>query len=95
MNAINFNDLTPSWYIYTDCEGEPHLEVFGQVTDDQFFTKVSKRICFDDLTDETVEKIYFKGKEVFYAGWQHGMKFEYEDANGNTVWVGYFEHWDH
>ena len=94
-NAINYNDFTPSWYIYTDCEGEPHSEVFGQATDDHFFTKVSKRICFDDLNDENVEKIFYKGKEVFYAGWQRGMKFEYVDANGETVWIGYFEHWDH
>lgn len=93
--AINYDDFTPSWYIYTDCEGEAHSETFGQVTDDQFFTIVSKKICFDDLDDSTVHKIFFRGKEVEYAGWQPGMKFEYTDFDGNTVWVGYFEHWDH
>jgi hypothetical protein len=93
--AINYDDFTPSWYIYTDCDGEAHSEVFGQITDDQFFTKVSKKICFDDLDDSNVHKIFYKGKEVIYAGWQPGMKFEYKDLDGNTVWVGYFEHWDH
>lgn len=95
VKAINFHDFVPSWYIYTDCDGEVHTEAFGQITEDQFFTKVSRKICFDDLDDSTVHKIYFKGKEVFYAGWQRGMKFEYTDLYGNTVWVGYFEHWDH
>ena len=56
--AINYDDLTPSWYIYTDCDGEPHIEAFGQITEDFFFTQVSKRICFDDLTDENVHKIF-------------------------------------
>ena len=92
---INYNDFTPSWYIYTDCEDEAQVQTFGQCTDDQFFTTVSKRICFDDLTNENVHKIFYKGKEVFYTGWQPGMKFEYKDLDGNTVWVGYFEHWDH
>ena len=93
--VINHNDFTPSWYIYTDCYGEYHTEAFGEITEDAFFTRVSKKICFDDLDDSTVHKIFYKGKEVEYAGWQPGMKFEYKDLDGNSVWVGYFEHWDH
>lgn len=92
---INYDTFAPSWYIYTDSEGAAHYEVFGQITKDQFFTKVSRRIAFDDFTDETVQKIYYKGKEVEYAGWQPCMKYEYKDLDGNTVWVGYFEIWDH
>ena len=92
---IVFDDFAPSWYIYTDSDGIAHSETFGQITEDQFFTKVSKKICFDDLDDSTVQKIYYKGKEVEYAGWQPCMKYEYKDLNGNTVWVGYFEEWDH
>lgn len=96
MSTINYNDFTPSWYIYTDCEGEPHSKTFdASVSIDSFFTDVSRRICFDDLTDESVHKIFYKGVEVEYVGWQRGMKFEYKDLSGNTVWVGYFEHWDH
>jgi hypothetical protein len=92
---INYDDFAPSWYVYTDRDGEAHMQTFGQCTDDQFFTSVSKRICFDDLTDEHMQKIYYKGKEVEYVGWQRGMRFEYKDLNGNTVWVGDFPHWDH
>lgn len=92
---INFDAFTPSWYIYLDCDGEVHSETFNHCCDDKFFKAVSQRICFDDCTNESVVKIYYKGKEVFYAGWQPGMKYEYTDAQGNTVWVGYFEHWDH
>lgn len=92
---MHFDDLAPSWYIYTDAEGIAHSETFGQITEDQFFTKVSKRIAFDDLSNETVQKIYYKGKEVEYAGWQPCMKYEYKDLDGNTVWVGNFPEWDH
>ena len=95
QKEINYDDLTPSWYIYTDSEGIAHSETFGQITADLFFYHVSRRICFDDLDDTTVQKIYYKGKEIEYAGWQPCMKFEYKDLDGNTVWVGYFEHWDH
>ena len=94
--AINYDDFTPSWYIYTDCDGETHSETFGgDFGEDYFFTKVSKRICFDDLEDIIIQKIYYKGKEVFYASWHPGMKYEYKDLDGNTVWVGYFPEWDH
>ena len=93
--AINYDDFTPSWYIYTDWEGNAYAKHFGSVDADFFFTSVSKMICFDDLDDTNVEKIFYKGKEVFYAGWQPCMKYEYTDADGNTIWVGYFEEWDH
>ena len=94
--AINYDDLTPSWFIYTDRDGNAYSQVFkGDMSEDFFFGKVSKKICFDDLDDETVVKIYYKGKEVFYAGWQPCMKYEYKDLGGNTIWVGHFEEWDH
>lgn len=93
--GINFDDFMPSWYIYTDSEGNAYSKTFGKVDADFFFTNVSKRICFDDCSDETVHKIYYKGKEVYYVGWQRGMKYEYRDLDGNAVWVGYFSEWDH
>ena len=92
---INYDALAPSWYVYTDENGEIHDVVYGYDNINEFFTDVSYRIAFDDCSGETVHKIYFKGKEVEYAGWQQGMKFEYQDLDGDTVWVGTFEHWDH
>ena len=92
---INYNDFTPSWYVYTDEDGEFHDVVYGYDNINEFFTDVSYRIAFDDCSGETVHKIYYKGKEIEYVGWQSGMKFEYKDLDGNTVWVGIFEHWDH
>ena len=93
-SVINYDDLAPSWYIYTDCDGEYCTEVCN-LTENAFFATVSRKICFSDCDDSNVHKIFYKGKEVEYAGWQPGMKFEYTDLDGNTVWVGYFEHWDH
>ena len=95
-NLINFDVLTPSWFIYTDSEGEPHCITHNDPHDELgFFVKVAKRIAFSDCTDEQVEKIYFKGKEVVFVGWQPGMKFEFKDLGGNTVWCESFPHWDH
>ena len=92
---INFEEFTPSWYIYTDCDNNVYVKNLGDADADLFFTNVSKKIAFDDCTNETVHKIFYKGKEVEYAGWQPCMRFEYKDLDGNTVWVGQFEHWDH
>lgn len=95
-NAINYDDFIPSWYIYTDYEGEAHSIVANAlVSKNIFFTEVSKKICFHDLDDSTVRKIFYKGKEVRYAGWQPGMKYEYKDLDGNTIWVRNFPEWDH
>ena len=91
----NYDYLTPSWYIYTDCDGDAHDVVYGYDNTNAFFTDVSKRIAFDDYSGETVQKIFYKGKEVEYAGWQPCMKFEYKDLDGNIVWVGEFPEWDH
>ena len=92
---INYDAFAPSWYVYTDDSGEFHDVVYGYDNINEFFTDVSYRIAFDDCSGETVHKIYYKGKEVEYVGWQPGMKYEYADLDGNTVWVGVFEHWDH
>jgi hypothetical protein len=92
---INCDNFAPSWYVYTDENGECHDVVYGYDDINAFFADVSHRIAFDDCTDETVHKIYYKGKEIQYVGWQSGMKFEYKDLDGDTVWVGVFEHWDH
>ena len=93
--ATNYDDFTPSWYIYTDYERNVYAKHFGGADADFFFTNVSKKICFDDCDDDTVVKIYYKGKEVRYVGWQPCMKYEYKDLDGNTVWVGEFPEWDH
>lgn len=89
------DNFTPSWYIYADYEGNLYSKHFGEVDTDYFFTNVSRKIAFADCDDTNVIKIYFHGKEVFYRGWKPGMKYEYHDLYGNTVWVGYFPEWDH
>ena len=95
-NPINFDALTPSWFIYTETDGKPTCVVHNDPHDELgFFVKVAKCIAFSDYTDKTVEKIFFKGKEVVYTGWRQGMTFEFKDLNGNTVWRESFPHWDH
>lgn len=84
----------PCFYIYTDYEGAEHI-IHLQTSMDKFFTEVSKRIAFDDINDERVTLICWQGQIINYAGWQPGMKYEYHDLTGSTIWCGYFEEWDH
>ena len=92
---FNYDYLMPSWYIYTDSEGIAHSVTYEKIDTDKFFYEISRRIAFDDCSGEEVTDIYWRGQKVEYAGWQSGMRFEYIDLNGKTVWVGQFEHWDH
>ena len=84
-----------SFYIYRDAEEITHSVTYEHIDTDKFFCEISKRYAFDDCSGEDIVAIFWRGKEVEYAGWQPCMRFEYKDLNGNTVWVGQFEHWDH
>lgn len=84
----------PCFYIYTDYEGIEHI-VHRNTDIHSFFVEVSKRIAFDDCTEEHVLHICWRGKPIDYAGWQPGMKYEFLYRNGITVWYGYFPEWDH
>ena len=93
--AYQPKETPASFYVYTDAEGIAHSVTYEHIDTDKFFYEISKRIAFDDLTNEDVTDIYWRGLRIEYAGWQPCMKFEYKDQNGDTVWVGQFEHWDH
>lgn len=96
INEINYDNYYPSWFIYTDLDGEAHCVVHNDSHDPWgFFVKVAKCIAFSDCTDKTVEKIFFRGKEVHYVGWLRGMTFKFKDLDGNVVWCESFPHWDH
>lgn len=85
----------PSSYLYRDAEGIVMSVFYPHIDTDKFFCEISRRIAFDDCTNEEILNIIWKGKEVQYVGWQPGMKYEYKDLDGNTVWVGDFPYWDH
>lgn len=75
-----------------------HVTVHGYSdTDsiDRFFTDISKTICFDDCTNESVIEIIWRGKEVYYAGWHPGMLYTFYNSNRQVVWEGSFPEWDH
>lgn len=84
----------PCFYIYRDYDGDEHI-IHMKTSMDKFFTEVSHRIAFDDITDERVTHICWQGKIVNYAGWKPAMHMAYLDHNGIPVWEGYFPEWDH
>lgn len=88
-------DIPASFYIYRDAEGIAHSVTYEHIETDKFFCEISRRYAFDDCSGEDIIAIFWRGKEIEYAGWQPCMKFEYKDLNGNTVWVGEFPEWDH
>lgn len=87
--------MPQSFYIYTDDEGIAHTKVYDKIDMDKFFCEISKRIAFSDCSGEEVTKIYWKGKEVTYLGWQSHMTFQYINSKGTIIWSGMFENWDH
>lgn len=87
--------LTNTAIVIRDSDGIIKIIAYEEADKNAFFFAVSKHIAFSDCSGEDIMSIYFEGKEIEYAGWQQGMKFEYKDLDGNTVWVGVFEHWDH
>ena len=82
-------------YEYCTAEGESYVKTYELIDMDEFFCEVSNIIAFGDCTNYTLTSICFDGKEIEYAGWQPGMRFEYEDMDCNTVWFGSFPEWDH
>ena len=82
-------------FTYRTAEGNTYVKTYELVDMYKFFHDISNVIAFGDCTNYTITNICFDGKEIEYAGWQQGMRFEYKDLDGNTVWVGVFEHWDH
>lgn len=87
--------LTSTAIVIRDSEGIVKIITYNEVDKSAFFYVVSKHIAFSDCSGEDIISIYFEGKEIKYVGWQRDMKFEYKDLDGETVWVGYFEEWDH
>jgi hypothetical protein len=85
----------PSSYLYRDSEGIIMSVFYPHIDTDKFFCEISRRIAFDDCSNEEILNIIWQGKEVEYVGWQPCMKYEYRDLDGNTVWVGEFPEWDH
>ena len=88
-------EIPASFYIYRDGEGIAHSVTYEHIDTDKFFYEISKRYAFDDCSGEEMVAIFWRGKEVFYTGWKPCMRLEYEDRNGNIVWVGEFPEWDH
>lgn len=82
-------------FTYSTAEGDTYVKTYKLVDMYKFFYDVSNVIAFGDCTNYTITNICFDGKEIEYVGWQQGMKFEYKDLDGNTVWVGNFPKWDH
>ena len=87
--------ITNTAVVIRDSEGIIKIITYEEANENAFFCTVSKHIAFSDCSGEDIMSIYFEGKEIKYVGWQPNMIFEYKDLDGNTVWEGQFEQWDH
>lgn len=84
--------------VSNDTIEEGYVFVIGfdsDTTETEFFTKLSTMIAMDDCTSDRVERIVWKGRRLYYAGWQPGMCYEFRDGRGRTVFKGWFPELDH
>ena len=59
--------------------------------------EAAKFYAFDDLDDTfSIEKLVLEGREIYYVGWQPGMRFtfKYRDS-GEVVFDNEYPQWDH
>jgi hypothetical protein len=87
--------ITDTFIVYENSEGSTEVWAFEKIDMDKFFYRISKHYAFSDCSMEHITRIYYKGKEIEYVGWQPNMKFEYKDRNSNTIWIGEFPEWNH
>lgn len=93
--SYQHKEIPTSSYVYLDSEGIIHTVEHNSSDSDIFFSEISRRIAFADCSNEEIVTIFWRGEEVQYAGWKSGMRFEYIDSDGNTVWSGEFPEWNH
>lgn len=63
---------------------------------DDMMRKICQMICFSDCTEECIDKIVYRGKELEYVGWQPDMVFTFLDKKTKEVaWEGCFPDWSH
>ena len=85
-----------NFVIIRDNENKTYVMPYTDKTDrDVFFSTISKHYAFSDCSGEDIVSIFWNGELVQYVGWQPNMRFEYQDLNDKTVWVGEFPQWDH
>ena len=75
--------------------GELCTEVYDSM--DDMLHRVSFMEAFADCDDSyEIVNILWGTREIRYKGWQPGMKYEYYWVdNGETMWVNYYDEWDH
>lgn len=92
--AHNLKELHPGkWSVsYLDDE-EPIRIDCNSMT--EAFRCASKLEAFSDCSYVHTIRVHHAGRTYRYIGWQPGMKYEYVNQTGVTVWRGWFPEWDH
>lgn len=65
------------------------------ISEDEFYYRVSNRISMSDCTGEEILTMVYHGQEVKYYGWEPNEHFIYKDLNGNTVYEAWYPEFDH
>ena len=82
-------------YIKYKEDSEIYTKNMEECSMDEIFYTAAKMFAFSDCSDIEVLEIIIDNKEYFYAGWQPGMVFAFEDKDENEVWNDSFPRWNH
>ncbi len=90
----NLKELHPGkWSVsYVDDEDAVRVECDGM---DNAFTAAARLQAFCDIYNVRRVEVHHAGRTYRYAGWQPGMRYEYVNKFGTTIWCGDFPKWDH
>lgn len=82
---------------YYQYEFEDELETCeldNEISAQDFFGRVATELAMADITDTSMEKIVFRGREWHYIGWQPDMLFEFHAVGFKPVRI-WLPEWDH
>ena len=69
----------------------------SDVSENRFFTDISRELAFSDCYGSDVTFICWHGKRVWcdYKLSKNELDFVYCDMYKNVIWTGYFPEWEH
>ena len=84
---------------YTDDDGEPEVIRFSASEHrdplDIAFGQAAYTQAFSDIANISRVRVHHQGRVYYYAGWQPGMKIEFVNQLGVSIWCERFPRWDH
>lgn len=86
------------WAVSYVADGEPirqEITITKEMFQDYAFRVAAKIAAYDDIYDANNIRVHHAGRTYHYVGWQPGMKIEFANEIGVSVWCDYLYECDH